>query len=1249
MRKGSLFSEKISLKLRPKLILIFIVFKVIPLVLVAVIAMTAIVSLGSRLREIAVRDSSEALNKSAVENIERMSTGTAKEVAAFLYGRDADIRLLARGIAPSDAAYKAFSEAKTGRIIRHVDPDAGEWTEDKENNLWQEAGAGAGAPLYNPEKSANGQNNDNDGFNYRAPEEYEYVDVPLYDEITYLDISGQEIYKYVTPLSGPKGTATTKKNSPLSTFKRNVSVTDPETGNYINTYVKAESYFPVLALLDEGEIYVSDVIGAYVGSNYIGMYTEANVNKAAADRGYPIDFDYRAQAYAGKENPNGKRFEGIVRWATPVFDNGVKTGYVTFALNHDHIMEMVDHITPMNSRYTDLSSAYEGNYAFIWDYKCRSICHPRHNSIVGYDAETGYPQTPWLETPIYEAWQAWAQGVKANDPLASPAQLSWGAYSEQNSVPEFNAQDRSKTPAAALTKAGIVGLDGRYLNNAPQCTGWMELTQAGGSGSFYIKWSGLYKLTTAAAIPYYTGQYAPGAANGGSLRGFGFVAIGAGLDDFTRPAAITKARLEEAAGASLKETILIIGPLTFVLVAIVVLVAVWVASSLSSNINQLVAGISRFKAGERQFRLRSRAKDEFGILADSIDELADSVVDSVKSPLCITDLDLNIIYMNDLGLKYINKKSIDEVVGKPYSKNSIYQIGSKDCPIRALKEGGEAVVVFKEDSGQYFKGTASYLTDNRGAQKGYIIATNDVTEIQIARRKAEQASKAKTDFLSNMSHEIRTPLNAIIGMTSIGKAADNLEKKDYSFNKIEDASTHLLGVINDILDMSKIEANKFTLSDAEFNFEKVLERVANVVNFRVEEKKQTFSFYIDPAIPETLYGDDQRLAQVLTNLLSNAVKFTPEKGTITVRSKYLGENADGGLRLLIEVQDTGIGISPEQMPRLFTSFEQAESGTSRKYGGTGLGLVISKSIVEMMGGQISVISETGKGSTFSFTITIRRGAAEAAAGASKPDFASLRALAVDDMPDIREFFTDVAGRIGFKCDVAAGGAEALKLIVEKGGYDIYFIDWNMPGMDGIELSHRIRSLAAGDPKIIMISSVELSEIEGDAKRAGVNKFLQKPLFPNAIRKAIGDSLSVGEKAAETDADADDFSAYRIMLCEDVEINREIVLTVLEPTRIRIDSAENGVQAVRLFSDNSGKYDLIFMDLQMPEMDGLTAARMIRASDIQGSKEVPIIAMTANVFKEDIARCMDAGMNGHIGKPLDIDEVMALLRKYLRKA
>jgi CheY-like chemotaxis protein len=514
-----------------------------------------------------------------------------------------------------------------------------------------------------------------------------------------------------------------------------------------------------------------------------------------------------------------------------------------------------------------------------------------------------------------------------------------------------------------------------------------------------------------------------------------------------------------------------------------------------------------------------------------------------------------------------------------------------------------------------------------------------------------------------------------------------MDRKNYCLNKISDASSHLLGVINDILDMSKIEANKFELSPVNFNFEKMLQKVVNVVNFKIDEKKQNFLVNIDPKIPRFLISDDQRLAQVITNLLSNALKFTPEHGAIRLNTKFLREESEY-CTIQFEVIDSGIGITEEQKPRLFNSFEQAESGTSRKFGGTGLGLAISKRIVEMMNGRIWVESAWGEGSSFSFTIQAKRGE-ESPGRRLNPgvNLNTLRILVADDDPEVREYLAHLMEQFRISCDIAAGAEEALALVEKNGPYDMYLVDWKMPGMNGIDLSRKIKKQGSGTSIIIMISATELRDIEDDAKDAGVDRFLAKPIFPSMILDAINECLgteSLLDSGNSTMEVTDNFEGRRILLVEDVEINRELVQTLLEPTLLRIDCAENGRMAVEMFRAAPEAYDMIFMDVQMPEMDGYEATRKIRqfekarnapgvfpqqgeeserlSESPQGEKSmefletpkrlwespqgIPIIAMTANVFQEDIQKCLQAGMNGHVGKPIDFSDVLAKLRTYL---
>ncbi|MDL2319216.1 response regulator, partial [Eubacteriales bacterium OttesenSCG-928-A19] len=528
-------------------------------------------------------------------------------------------------------------------------------------------------------------------------------------------------------------------------------------------------------------------------------------------------------------------------------------------------------------------------------------------------------------------------------------------------------------------------------------------------------------------------------------------------------------------------------------------------------------------------------------------------------------------------------------------------------------------------------------------------------DLVAAKEQAERSNHAKSDFLSRMSHEMRTPMNAIIGMTNMARASGDPERKDYCLDKIDEASKHLLGVINDILDMSKIEANKFELSDSEFNMERMLKRISDIITFRVDEKNQNLLVDLDPDIPATIIADEQRLSQVITNLLANATKFTPERGTIRLNVRLKEADRDA-ITLCVSVIDTGIGISPEQQARLFRAFEQADGGVARKFGGTGLGLAISKRIVELMQGEIHVESEPNAGSTFWFTIRARRGSEQPkpprAAGV---DIKRLRVLVVDDAPDVLAYFENLSSRMGFRCDTAAGGPAALERIdAADVPYDIAFVDWKMPDMDGLEVARRIKALPDAPTAVIMISAAEWGEIEQAAKDAGVDRFVAKPLFASLILDCIYELCGPSEAQPAREeqphrAATPQYTGRHLLLAEDIEINREIVLAMLESTGVDIDTAENGRKALELFTAHPDRYDLIFMDIHMPEMDGYEATRHIRALDLPQAKRVPIVAMTANVFREDVERCLACGMNDHIGKPIDVEDFFAKLAKYLTGA
>ncbi|MDR0851503.1 MAG: response regulator [Clostridiales Family XIII bacterium] len=531
-----------------------------------------------------------------------------------------------------------------------------------------------------------------------------------------------------------------------------------------------------------------------------------------------------------------------------------------------------------------------------------------------------------------------------------------------------------------------------------------------------------------------------------------------------------------------------------------------------------------------------------------------------------------------------------------------------------------------------------------------LIVRERTMELELQTEAALVASNAKSEFLANMSHEIRTPMNAIIGMMLLAKSSPDMLRVDYCLDKIENASTQLLSIINDVLDISKIEANKLELSPVEFDFEKMLQNVVNVIQYKALEKQQNLAIFIGKEIPHTLIGDDQRLAQVITNLFSNAVKFTPENGDLKLRANLESER-DDICTLRIEVSDTGIGITKEQQSRLFASFEQADNSTSRNFGGTGLGLTISKRIVEMMGGEIWIESEFGKGATFVFTVQVARSNADHKRHINADvERDRLHILVVEGEPDLRAYIAEITEGFGIACDAAANADDAVRLIHENGPYSLIFMDWKLPGLNGTALARKLSHAAEGQI-IIALISISVSEwdmLEREAKNAGVSGYISMPPFPSTLAGSINEYLGAtlhGDSEACHDKD-DNFSGHQILLVEDIDVNREILMALLEPTGLVFDCAENGRVAVDLFVAFPGQYSMIFMDVQMPVMDGIEATIAIRKLEAENGGHIPIVAMTANVFREDIDKYLSSGMDGHVSKPIDLNNVLDVLREYL---
>ena len=515
---------------------------------------------------------------------------------------------------------------------------------------------------------------------------------------------------------------------------------------------------------------------------------------------------------------------------------------------------------------------------------------------------------------------------------------------------------------------------------------------------------------------------------------------------------------------------------------------------------------------------------------------------------------------------------------------------------------------------------------------------------------AEQASQAKTAFLSNMSHEIRTPMNAIIGLNNIAMndptASDKV--KEY-LGRIGDSAQHLLGIINDILDMSRIESGRMIIKHEEFSFSRTLEQVNSIISTQCRDKGLHYDCRVDGHMDDYYIGDAMKLRQIMINILGNAVKFTPEGGKVNFTIR---ENAryDGKVTLQFAVSDTGIGISEEFLPHIFDAFSQEDSSSTSRYGSTGLGMPITKSIVELMNGQIDVKSKKGAGTTFTVMVTLgESGRKDGEAGEGSLDPHEMNVLVIDDDRIALEHAEIVLGKTGIRCDTAESGWEGLdkaRIRHARGeDYDLILIDWRMPEMDGIETTRQIRAIAGDNTPIIILTSFNWDEIAEEAREAGVDTFVSKPLFAGSVMDEFREAY---RRKHETQPEkTTDLSGKRVLLAEDVPVNAEIMMMVLSMRGIEAELAVNGRIATEMFANHDpGYYDAVLMDMRMPEMDGLEASKVIRAMDREDAKTVPIIALTANAFDEDVQRSMQAGLNAHLSKPVEPDTLYEILESLI---
>ena len=513
-------------------------------------------------------------------------------------------------------------------------------------------------------------------------------------------------------------------------------------------------------------------------------------------------------------------------------------------------------------------------------------------------------------------------------------------------------------------------------------------------------------------------------------------------------------------------------------------------------------------------------------------------------------------------------------------------------------------------------------------------------------READLANRAKTDFLSTMSHDIRTPMNAIIGLTAIAeKNLDDKESVSDNLRKIGLAGNHLLTLINDILDISKVESGKLTLSPLTFSLVDTVENLVNISQPMIREKNIDFSFRINRMEKEYLYADQLRLNQVYINILSNAIKYTEPGGKVSVDMRETESDVPGCVRLTYIVADTGIGMSPEYMKRMYEPFSRQTDSRVNTIQGTGLGLAITKQMVELMNGTIDCQSEQGKGTTFTITLDIPVADKQLEEMRLEP----MDVLIVDDDTVLLETTADTLESMGVTVEKAEDGLTALEMIRRRGEagnqYGVVILDWKMPGTNGVDTVKQIRSEIGNQIPILLISAYDWSDIEDKAKEAGVNGFVSKPLFRSRLYDKINEMLGTEAKASGAEDDYSDIAGLHILVAEDNDINWEIVSALLDMFGITTERAENGRICVdRMKESEKGAYALIFMDIQMPVMNGLEATKAIRALEDPWASSIPIVAMTADAFSENVTECMEAGMNGHIAKPIDIKLVIKEIRR-----
>jgi len=978
---------KRSCSIRTKLIAIFVLIKVLPLVALAWFSWNVILDLADTLKkqteqvaqetntlvggiaEMATSNSIEALDDRSREAIERLTTDTARQVANFLYDRDVDIRLAAR-ITPGKKAYQTFLSGRTRKVVM----DDGKWTMNDDGTKWIPA---APSPVQYKKVTARIEDNENQ-FHYRSPEATGLIEYrPLYLEMTYVDLSGMEIFKVSNASILPETLLDVSKKE--------------------NTFCKAETYFESLKKLKPGQIYVSDVIGAYVkGFLPGGVYSKARAAKAG------IQFEPQKSGYAGFENPLGVRFKGLVRWATPVVIKGEITGFVTLALDHTHIMEFTDHVVPTNDRYCITSNAGSGNYAFMWDYKGRNISHPRDYFIVGYDPETGQAAVPWLEESLYAKW------LSCNGSMAE----------FETQVPWFDAQSLKKKPASDLTRQGFVGLDGRFLNFAPQCTGWHTLTQHGGSGSFLIFWSKLWKLTTAAAIPYYTGHY------GDHPRGFGYVTIGANVDEFHKPAVHTAAIIKSTRKdfeanltaqkehnqaylrSSLNDTFIKMILSTGVMIVLVIFIALWMAAALTGKITKMIHGINHFQKRDMDFRLKETSNDEIGQLTCSFNEMADSIQQHLRvvghakkiTERVNTRLKKEIIERKAAQVELsLHRDQLEEMVEKRTAQLEA-QIHEREraeeelmqaekmaalgqliagiaheinTPMGAIKSSGSNILDFLEKLQKDIPDLIKKLEEKHLPLFFTLLNQSPKKAVLRTSREERKMIRSLNDTLSEAGIEggrqmafFLVQMNVYDQWTMfkpllLHPESEFILETAYSLHSITSNTTNINQAVDRVSKIIYALKSYIRQSDTNEKTETdIIDSIETVLTIYHNQIKQNTELVREYDTIEPILGYPDELSQVWTNLVYNALQAMDYNGVLTIRVKNREKHVQ------ICVSDTGCGIPEENKRKVFQPFF-----TTKKRGeGSGLGLDIVSKIIKKHDGQIDLESEAGKGTTFTILL-----------------------------------------------------------------------------------------------------------------------------------------------------------------------------------------------------------------------------------------------------------------------------------------